>query len=260
MRRNWLYGGIPSSLCQFNALQILDLVENKLVGPIPHCIANITVMTSYIFSYKGDFDWWNQKGVKQVIKGRELDYIDMTLFCVVNLDLSNNFLSGSIPTGISSLTKLIPERIGDIRSLESIDLSHNHLSGAIPKSMIGLNFLSYLNLSYNNLLRSIPVENQFQTLNDPLSYTGNQYLCGAPLPKYCSGPHHVPTFEGYEDEDRENDQLGKVLFYSIVSFGFATGFGVIIGFLYFKNNWRYVCFEYVEKVADRIYDAVVIKK
>ncbi|KAL4292861.1 hypothetical protein AHAS_Ahas18G0070400 [Arachis hypogaea] len=273
---NKLSGKIPSTIWNLSSLEWLHLNNNKFQEKLPSFLSNMknlilldvgenqrSGMTSYICSYKGDLDWWNQEGMKQVIKERELDYIDMTLFCVVNLDLSNNFLSGSIPTGISFLSKLvglnfsynnlsgkIPERIGDMRSLESIDLSHNHLSGAIPRSMIDLNFLSHLNLSYNNLSESIPIENQFQTLNDPLSYTGNQYLSGAPLPKYClgDGSHHVPTFEGYEDEDRENDQLGKALFYSIVSFGFATGFWVIIGFLYFKNNWRYACFEYVEKV------------
>nr|XP_025665242.1 receptor-like protein 50 [Arachis hypogaea] len=149
-----------------------------------------------------------------------------------SLDFSQNSLSSIVPLGkLENLVKLnleskIPERIGDMRSLESIDLSHNHLSGAIPRNMIDLNLLSHLNLSYNNLSGSIPIENQFQTLNDPLSYTSNQYLSGAPLPKYYpgDGPHHVPTFEGYEDEDRKNDQLEKAFFYSIVSIGFVTGF------------------------------------
>ncbi|KAL4288695.1 hypothetical protein AHAS_Ahas19G0311900 [Arachis hypogaea] len=79
----------------------------------------------------------------------------------------------------------IPKMIGDIKL--SIDLSHNHFCGAIPRSMIDLTFLSHLNLSYNNLSGPIPGENQFQSLNDPLSYAVNQYLCGAPLPKHRPG-------------------------------------------------------------------------
>ncbi|QHO43983.1 hypothetical protein HN51_009463 [Arachis hypogaea] len=274
LRKNLLHGVIPSSLCQFVELQILDLAENHLVGPIPRCISNITRMTSAnTLSFWEELNPWDNEDLKQVIKGRELDYI-RNLKYVINLDLSNNFLSGSIPIGISSLRGLIglnfsynnlsgviPEMIGDMRSLESLDLSHNHLCGTIPRGMIDLYSLSHLNLSYNNLSGPIPVENQFQTFNDPLSYTGNQYLCGAPLPKHCpgDGPHHVPNIENYEDEDRENDKLDKVLFYSITSIGFATGFWGIVGFLYFKKNWRYVCFGYVEKVADRIYVAVVLK-
>ncbi|KAL4375551.1 hypothetical protein AHAS_Ahas05G0293100 [Arachis hypogaea] len=310
LRKNLLHGVIPSSLCQFVELQILDLAENHLVGPIPRCISNITRMTSAnTLSFWEELNPWDNEDLKQVIKGRELDYI-RNLKYVINLDLSNNFLSGSIPIGISSLRGLIglnfsynnlsgviPEMIGDMRSLESLDLSHNHLCGTIPRGMIDLYSLSHLNLSYNNLSGPIPVENQFQTFNDPLSYTGNQYLCGAPLPKHCpgDGPHHVPNIENYEDEDRENDKLDKVLFYSITSIGFATGFWGIVGFLYFKKNWRendkldkelfysvialafatgfwgiigvlyfkknwrYVCFGYVDKVTDRIYVAVVLK-
>ncbi|RYQ97645.1 hypothetical protein Ahy_B08g093724 [Arachis hypogaea] len=257
---NFMNGSLPSSLGNLKFLSKFDVSNNKLSGKIPSTIWNLSSL-----------EWLhlNNNKFQEKLPSFLSNMKNLILLDVgenqrsVNLDLSNNFLSGSIPTGISFLSKLvglnfsynnlsgkIPERIGDMRSLESIDLSHNHLSGAIPRSMIDLNFLSHLNLSYNNLSESIPIENQFQTLNDPLSYTGNQYLSGAPLPKYClgDGSHHVPTFEGYEDEDRENDQLGKALFYSIVSFGFATGFWVIIGFLYFKNNWRYACFEYVEKV------------
>ncbi|MED6121356.1 hypothetical protein PIB30_029343 [Stylosanthes scabra] len=275
MRRNMLSGSIPSSLCQFVALQILDLAQNNLVGPIPHCIGNITGMTSaYTPSslqyYSGD---WDEQDVKQVIKGRELDYI-INLKYVVNLDLSNNLLSGSIPAGISSLAGLIglnlsynvlsgeiPEMMGDMKSLESIDFSHNHLSGAIPRSMSDLTFLSHLNLSYNNLSGPIPDGSQFQVMNDPSCYDGNQYLCGAPLPKLCpgDGPHHVPNIEGNEAEDGENEKLEKVLFYFVIFLGFGTGFWGIIGVLYFKKNWRYVCFGYADKVADRVYVAVVLK-
>nr|XP_025648401.1 leucine-rich repeat receptor-like serine/threonine-protein kinase BAM3 [Arachis hypogaea] len=138
----------------------------------------------------GESSGWGNEVVKQVIKGSELDYI-RNLKYVVNLDLSNNFLSGSIPAEISSLSRLIglnlsfndffgeiPKMIGDMKSLESIDLSHNHLS-----------FWYYSK-----------------------DYTGNQYLCGAPLPKHCpgDGPHHVHDIEGYKKEDRENDKLDRV--------------------------------------------------
>ncbi|MED6219408.1 hypothetical protein PIB30_035522 [Stylosanthes scabra] len=275
MRRNMFIDRVPSSFCEFVALQILDLAENNLVGPIPRCIGNITGMTSpYTPTLQAESSDWDKQDVKQVIKGRELDYI-RNLKYVVNLDLSNNLLSGSIPTGISSLSRLIglnlsdnhlvgeiPEMMGDMKSLESIDFSHNHLFGAIPRSMSDLTFLSHLNLSYNNLSGPIPDGSQFQVMNDPSSYAGNQYLCGAPLPKLCAGdgPHHVPNIEGNEDEDRENEKVEKVLFYFVIFLGFGTGFWGIIGVLYFKKNWRYVCFGYADKVADRIYVAFVLKK
>ncbi|XP_057739886.1 receptor kinase-like protein Xa21 [Arachis stenosperma] len=241
----------------------LNLEANKLDGPIPYSLRNLTFLTHLKLSknYFNSLPSWlgelkslmsldlsvNNFTVTTIEEGFlssilsnlcHLKYMDLsnsnvqrlafndkvTLFGCNGYALEYLYLNANKFDGL--LPSKIPKMIGDMRSLESIDLSHNDLCGGIPRSMIDLYSLSQLNLSYNNLLRPIPVENQFQTLNDSLNYTGNQYLSGAPLPKYCPGHglHHVSTFEGYEDEDRENDQLDKALFYSIVSLGFATGF------------------------------------
>ncbi|MED6149301.1 hypothetical protein PIB30_061087 [Stylosanthes scabra] len=278
LRGNSFIGVVPSNLCQFVKLQILDLANNDLRGVIPHCIGKIIGMVSKTKSLSNwipvnDTKQWNQEDVKQVIKGRELDYTK-NLVLLTNLDLSNNRLEGPIPKELSSLSGLhglnlsfnnlsgeIPEMIGDMRSLESIDFSHNKLFGAIPSSMSSLTFLSQLNLSNNNFSGPIPRGNQLQVLNDPLSYTGNPFLCGIPLETICPGDdyHQYPHGGDYEDEAGENDKLDKILVYFVIALGFATGFWGIIGVLYLKNNWRYACFGYVDKVADRIYVAIVLK-
>ena len=72
-----------------------------------------------------------------VIKGKDLEY-STTLQLVKIIHISNNNLSGEIPTelthlqGLQSLnlsfnilTGRIPEKIGDLRSVESIDFSSN---------------------------------------------------------------------------------------------------------------------------------------
>ncbi|RYR47702.1 hypothetical protein Ahy_A07g033649 [Arachis hypogaea] len=210
------FNSLPLWLGELKSLVRVDLfLNNSTVTTIEEGFLSSILKNFYHLKYL-DFSGsncqglaFNDKGTLSSCNGYALEY----------LQLNVNKFGGLLPSKI-------PERIGDMRSLESIDLSHNHLSGAIPRNMIDLNLLSHLNLSYNNLSGSIPIENQFQTLNDPLSYTSNQYLSGAPLPKYYpgDGPHHVPTFEGYEDEDRKNDQLEKAFFYSIVSIGFVTGF------------------------------------
>ncbi|KAL1319430.1 LRR receptor-like serine/threonine-protein kinase GSO2 [Arachis ipaensis] len=278
LRGNMFNGTVPSNLCQFAKLQILDLANNSLKGPIPHCIGNITGMAlvTKILSNGTQVNatkQWNQEDVKQVIKGRELDYTK-NLVLLTNLDLSNNRLDGPIPKELSSLSGLlglnlsynnlsgeIPAMIGDMRSLESLDFSHNHFFGAIPSSMSSLTFLSHLNLSNNNFSGPIPSGNQFQVLDDPLIYSGNPFLCGVPLKTICPGDvsHQDSHDEGYDDEAGENDKSGKILFYFVIAVGFATGFWGIIGVLYFKNNWRYACFGYVDEVADRIYVAIVLK-
>ncbi|QCE05773.1 LRR receptor-like serine/threonine-protein kinase FLS2 [Vigna unguiculata] len=91
---------------------------------------------------------WYEQDVREVMKGIELEYT-RNLKLVVNLDLSNNNLIGTIPEEITSLGALlglnlsynrlsghIPKRIGDMKSLESLDLSHDQLSGAISESFI----------------------------------------------------------------------------------------------------------------------------
>ncbi|XP_057761110.1 receptor-like protein EIX2 [Arachis stenosperma] len=278
LRGNMFNGTVPSNLCQFGKLKILDLANNSLRGAIPHCIGNITgmVLETKILSngtVVNGTKQWNQEDVKQVIKGREFDYTK-NLVLLTNLDLSNNRLDGLIPEELSSLSGLhglnlsynnlsgeIPETIGDMRSLESLDFSHNHLFGAIPNSMSSLTFLSHLNLSNNNFSGPIPRGNQFQVLDDPLIYSGNPFLCGVPLKTICPGDvsHQDSHDEGYEDEAGENDKSDKILFYFVIAVGFATGFWGIICVLYFKKNWRYACFGYVDEVADRIYVAIVLK-
>jgi hypothetical protein len=49
----------------------------------------------------------------------------------------------------------ILQKIGDLSMLELFDLSRIELFGLIPKSLSSLNFLSYLNLSFNNLFGKI---------------------------------------------------------------------------------------------------------
>lgn len=284
LRQNKLNGIIPSQLCQLASLQILDLASNNLMGSIPHCIGNFTGMTKSNLSdaakvrfnfnfFKTDFaDEWPNEDVKQVVKGTELDYIKILKF-VVNLDLSDNKLVGAIPQEITRLTGLhglnlshnqlkgeIPEMIGNIRSLESFDISSNKLSGRIPNTMSALTSLSHLNLSYNNLSGQIPRDSQLLTLDDPRSYAGNPYLCGAPLPRKCPGAEseQVPD-PGNKGPEYDVHDPEKVWFYFVVAIGFASGFWGVIGTLLLKKSWRYACFRRVDDAADEIYVTISLK-
>ena len=66
---------------------------------------------------------------------------------VVDLDLSDESLSGSIPPAL-----------GDLDQLENLDLAENQLSGSIPPELGNLAQLENLNLSGNELSGSIPPE------------------------------------------------------------------------------------------------------
>ncbi|XP_027357081.1 probable LRR receptor-like serine/threonine-protein kinase At1g53430 isoform X2 [Abrus precatorius] len=84
------------------------------------------------------------------------------------LDLSRNFLNGSLPTnfGRNSLVILslvgnrlsgpIPVEIGDIASLEELVLESNQLEGSLPPNLGNLSKLRRLLLSANNFTGTIP--------------------------------------------------------------------------------------------------------
>ncbi len=90
---------------------------------------------------------------------------------VTHLYLSNNSLSGAIPTEIGNLTNLthlylssnslsgaIPTEIGNLTNLTHLGLYSNSLSGAIPTEIGNLTNLTWLTLSGNSLSGSIPTE------------------------------------------------------------------------------------------------------
>ena len=66
---------------------------------------------------------------------------------VVAIDLSDNNLSGMLPTNIS-----------DLKYLRTLNLFKNQISGTIPQSIGNLKSLQVLNLSFNKLSGSIPLE------------------------------------------------------------------------------------------------------
>ncbi|CAN6448787.1 unnamed protein product [Victoria cruziana] len=83
------------------------------------------------------------------------------------LDLSENYLTGSIPSSFSNLS-----------SLTQLDLSSNQLTGSIPSSFSNLSFLTRLDLSSNQLTGSIP-----SSFSTPSSLTylflDNNHLTGS---------------------------------------------------------------------------------
>ena len=90
---------------------------------------------------------------------------------VTSLDLSNNELSGTIPSALGELPQLqslnlrqnqmsgeIPPELGKLTNLQSLDLGGNRLSGGIPPELGGLIHLQELRLGSNALSERIPPE------------------------------------------------------------------------------------------------------
>ncbi|XP_060676409.1 receptor-like protein EIX1 isoform X1 [Ziziphus jujuba] len=285
---NEFHGHIPDELCALNSLQILDLSNNNLSGPIPKCFNNFSIMAikraeslgfGYNLSRSGSAYYMmfgsasfvevgNASYVEAallLIKGKPIEYTN-TLEFVNIIDLSGNSLSGHIPLEITNLLNLlslnlsnnlldgeIPMRIGDMRELESIDFSMNNLSGEIPQSMSSLSFLSYLNLSYNNLSGKIPTGTQLQSFSSS-SFVGNK-LCGPPLTPNCSTNGEVTVVE----KNRKKDDHEMSWFYIGMAVGFIVGFWGFCGSLIFNRTWRHSYFRFLDCIKDQIYVASVLK-
>ncbi|KAK7835835.1 receptor-like protein eix1 [Quercus suber] len=126
---------------------------------IPQWVFNFTSLTKLYLSY------CNLTGsIPKIPKGPMPIRIGQEMSQLVQLDLSDNFLNGSIPSSINGLRVLGFLRLsnnhfsGNIHNhwegmlhLFFIDLSRNNLSGGIPSSMCSLPRLSWLQLSNNNL-------------------------------------------------------------------------------------------------------------
>ncbi|NJL75562.1 MAG: S8 family serine peptidase [Saprospiraceae bacterium] len=91
--------------------------------------------------------------------------------CVTILNLSNNNLTGTLPTSVgnmyqltdldlsgNNLTGTIPTQLETCYELAFLDLSQNNLNGAIPVKLGNISNLQYLFLNNNALSGAIPAE------------------------------------------------------------------------------------------------------
>ncbi|XP_020210626.2 receptor-like protein EIX2 [Cajanus cajan] len=251
---NHFGGNIPTQICQLRSLMVMDISSNRLSGPIPNCLHNITAMLSIYVSTRRvgfilHFSGFHIKiisSIRILIKGNELSYVDL----MTVIDLSNNKLSGSLPSEMFMLSGLqslnlshnqfmgtIPQEIGNLKPLESIDLSRNNFSGEIPQTMSILHYLEVLNLSFNNFEGKIPLGTQLGFTN--LSYIGNPDLCGVPLTKTCSQDENSNTTKPIGEEDNDDSDKSEVYswFCMGLGIGFVVGFwGVLVGAIFFNRR------------------------
>ncbi|XVE62761.1 hypothetical protein DITRI_Ditri06bG0145400 [Diplodiscus trichospermus] len=266
LRSNNFQGNIPHQICGLQSLHVLDLGYNNILGPIPKCFSNLSVLTTKNLTQQ--MASWEIEGfvftlsALLAMKGRQDEY-SSTLRLVTIVDLSVNNLTGEIPKELGNLTGLqslnlsrnlltgkIPENIGNMKCLESLDLSVNQLHGEIPSSFSNLNFLNHLNLSDNFLTGQIPSGTQLQSF-DEFSYIGN-YLCGPPVSKNCSkvGKTHNDTTGG-RHEGRKGSKVNG-LYVSIVG-GFVMGFWLVVAPLFFIGSWRSTYYRKLEQIGDKLY-------
>ncbi|KAI3408465.1 Pectinesterase [Psidium guajava] len=94
-----------------------------------------------------------------------------------------------------------------------MDLSNNRLSGHIPTSISSLDFLSRLDLSVNKLSGHVQSSNQLSTPDDRSIYRGNDGLCGAPRLKVCPGDEHddADGRDGRNSSEGESNEVDSIV-------------------------------------------------
>ncbi|MEO8359552.1 MAG: carboxypeptidase regulatory-like domain-containing protein [Vicinamibacteria bacterium] len=165
LARNELSGSLPSAWSSLTHLQVLDLSANHLGGPLPSEWAALFDLNTLALNdnrLSGMVPVWlftlpelnvcqlqnNALGGEwRLPKTKSADSLK-------TLDLSWNRLVGSIPEGLTRLTRL-----------RELDLSHNALTGKIPPSLFDIS-LDKLRAAHNRLTGRLPTVGEWPAVTD----------------------------------------------------------------------------------------------
>ncbi|KAF9617834.1 hypothetical protein IFM89_039016 [Coptis chinensis] len=257
-----------------STLSYIDLSSNQIHGEVPNFIkSDPDGMRLYLSSNRvegsiGELSSLETLRLSNNFFHGQLSSALQYCTCLSILDLSENSLSGKIPTWIGgelSSLKILRLRSNMLNGSippDIMDLARNHLSGIIPQCignfsgmLVGqtevfkeekefrgytdkLNqkigqmktLLESLDFSINTLSGPIPSGNQLQTFEDKSIYLGNLELCGPPLEKACLGDQLPPAPTYIDSAVDHGDEFKISRFYISMASGFVRG-GVL------GNTW-----------------------
>ncbi|RZC47519.1 hypothetical protein C5167_040453 [Papaver somniferum] len=186
------FGGLlPKSLSNLSRLSSLHVYENQFTGPVPANLGSLQDLEE-ISRYRSAKSW-------QLRQPESSGAFKKSTCWIVFLDLSNNQLSGEIPSSLknclglrtlylngNSFESIIPPSLKSLKGIQSLDISTNNLSGRIPEYLESFVALEYLNISFNDFEGELPKQGIFKTLRASL-VRGNEKLCGG-IPRL-----HLPS-------------------------------------------------------------------
>ncbi|XVF18626.1 hypothetical protein REPUB_Repub11eG0038700 [Reevesia pubescens] len=155
--KNKLTGNIPSLICNWTSLVILDLSKNSFSGTIPECLGNLSYSLKFMNLQMNNF----YGKIPDSFMKNELR----------NLFLNDNQLEGSLPRSLANcsslevlnlgnnkLTDIFPHWLAPLPRLQVLILRFNRLHGSIPNSIPSSNFsaLRIIDLSQNELTGPLP--------------------------------------------------------------------------------------------------------
>ncbi|XP_058111610.1 putative receptor-like protein kinase At3g47110 [Magnolia sinica] len=144
------------SLTNCSRLRMLEVVGNHLSGSLPDSMANISTQLTWLNLAENKIFGSIPSGIQNLV--------DLTL-----LDMANNFLTGTIPIGIGKLNQArelwfeanelsgqIPSSLGNISQLLILSLYENNLSGSIPSTIGNCTNLQFIYFHSNKFSSSLP--------------------------------------------------------------------------------------------------------
>jgi len=164
---NNISGGIPQNISKLTSLKVLNLSNNK-IDSIPKEVGSLPLLTDLDLSQNS-------------IEGNLLSIIsaDNAFSNLRVLDLSDNKLTGTIPSDIKNISNLV-----------SLKLSNNELDGSIPSTIGDLSKLKFLYLNHNKLSGEIPTSSLEKLLMTEIDLSQNIEISGKiPKLKYNAVDH-----------------------------------------------------------------------
>ncbi|XP_077239082.1 uncharacterized protein LOC143880177 isoform X2 [Tasmannia lanceolata] len=229
LQENHLQGIIPSTLGNCQSLVVLSIGQNNLHGTIPKQVINISSLSSGL-------------NLSQNFLTGSLPLEVGSLKNLGLLDISWNKLSGEIPSTLANCRSLVELYIegnsfqgtihpflNALTSIEVLDLSSNNFSGNIPKYLEGFQFLQYINLSFNTLEGEVPKQGVFRNAS-AISVFGNPSLCGG-IPEL-----KLPACPILANEKRDKSFVSRVIIPIISSVLCLVALICVIAALYWTRK------------------------
>ncbi|XP_039174330.1 receptor like protein 22 [Eucalyptus grandis] len=154
---NFLYGEVPTSICEARSLTVLDLSNNALNGTLPPCLGSIRPLILLNLT-RNKFDGMIPHVYPNGCALRMIDLRENQLSGIVPRSLGNCGMLEYLNLGDNQINDTFPFWLSKLAYLKVIGLRSNNFHGPIESHLSQLNFtnLHILDISSNNFNGKFP--------------------------------------------------------------------------------------------------------